>query len=196
MKQWQDTGLAKVVEEEGAKLKLFDPKDESLFRAVRVPDGRSLPESMVLNELFSHDAFINMPIMKDHAGNKFTGTMKNLMGLNFSAANRTFHKPNWKTDPNDIAHLEQCIVDLNKTIKPTLNIVDATEFISTNGPFGPGELLKPGKVVAGTDRVAVDAYCASLLGLKAGDIIQIARASEQGLGEMDLLKVRIRETRV
>jgi len=196
MKQWQDTGLAKVVEEEGAKLKLFDPKEESLFRAVRVPDGRSLPESMVLNELFSYDAFINMPIMKDHAGNKFTGTMKNLMGLNFSAANLTFHKPNWKTDPNDIAHLEQCIVDLNKTIKPTLNIVDATEFISTNGPFGPGELLKPGKVVAGTDRVAVDAYCALLLGLKAGDIIQIARASEQGLGEMDLLKVNIREIRV
>jgi uncharacterized protein (DUF362 family) len=196
MKQWQDTGLAKVVEEEGAKLKLFDPKDESLFKEVRVPDGRSLPEAKILNELFSHDVFINMPITKDHAGNKFTGTMKNLMGLNFSATNRTFHKPNWKTDPNDIAHLEQCIVDLNKTIKPTLNIVDATEFISTNGPFGPGELLKPGKVVAGTDRVAVDAYCASLLGLKAEDIIQIARASEQGLGEMDLLKVRIREMRV
>lgn len=196
MKQWQDTGLAKVVEEEGAKLKLFDPKDESLFRAVHVPDGRSLPEAKILNELFSHDVFINMPITKDHAGNKFTGTMKNLMGLNFSATNRTFHKPNWKTDLNDIAHLEQCIVDLNKTIKPTLNIVDATEFISTNGPFGPGKLLKPGKVVAGTDRVAVDAYCASLLGLKTGDIIQIVRASEQGLGEMDLLKVRIREIRV
>ncbi len=110
-------------------------------------DGRSLQEAKVLNEFFGHDVFINMPITKDHAGNKFTGTMKNLMGLNFSATNRTFHKPNWKTDPNDIAHLEQCIVDLNKTIKPTLNIVDATEFISTNGPFGPGELLRLGKVV-------------------------------------------------
>jgi uncharacterized protein (DUF362 family) len=196
MKQWQDTGLAKVVEEEGARLKLFDPKDESLFRAVQVVDGRSLQEAKVLNEFFGHDVFINMPITKDHAGNKYTGVMKNLMGLNFSATNRSFHKPNWKTDLNDIAHLEQCIVDLNKTIRPTLNIVDATEFISTNGPFGPGELLKPGKVVAGTDRVAVDAYCASLLGLKAGDIIQIVRASEQGLGEMDLLKVRIREIKV
>ena len=196
MKQWEDTGLAKVVEEEGARLKLFDSKDESLFRAVKVADGRSLLEAKVLKEFFDHDVFINMPIMKDHAGNKFTGTMKNLMGLSFSATNRSFHKPNWKTDPNDIAHLEQCIVDLNKAFKPTLNIVDATEFISTNGPFGPGELIRPGKVVAGTDRVAVDAYCASLLGLKAGDIIQIVRASEQGLGEMDLQKVRILESRV
>jgi len=122
--------------------------------------------------------------------------MKNLMGLNFSVSNRSFHKPNWKTDPNDIAHLEQCIVDLNKAIKPTLNIVDATEFISTNGPFGPGELLKPGKVVAGTDRVAVDATCVSLLGLKAEDIVQIVLASQQGLGEMNLLKVKIREVKV
>ena len=61
-----------------------------------------------------------------------------------------------------VAHLEQLIVDLNKALKPALNVVDATEFIVTNGPFGPGELLKPRKVVAGTDPVAVDAYCASL----------------------------------
>jgi uncharacterized protein (DUF362 family) len=134
-----------------------------------------------------------MPITKDHAGNKFTGTMKNLMGLNSPVSNRTFHRPNWKTDPDDVAHLEQSIVDLNKAVKPVLNIVDATEFIVTNGPFGPGEIIKPGKVVAGTDRVAVDAYCASLWGLKAEDIVQIKRAAEQGLGVMDLRKVVVRE---
>jgi len=134
-----------------------------------------------------------MPITKDHAGNKFTGTMKNLMGLNSPANNRTFHRPNWKTDPNDVAHLEQSIVDLNKAVKPALNVVDATEFITTNGPFGPGELIKPQKVVAGTDRVAVDAYCAGLWGLKPEDIVQIKRASEQGLGEMDLGKLSVKE---
>jgi uncharacterized protein (DUF362 family) len=134
-----------------------------------------------------------MPITKDHAGNKFTGTMKNLMGLNSPVNNRTFHRPNWKTDPNDVAHLEQSIVDLNKAVKPALNVVDATEFITTNGPFGPGELIKPQKVVAGADRVAVDAYCAGLWGLKPEDIVQIKRASEQGLGEMDLGKLSVKE---
>ena len=79
-----------------------------------------------------------MPITKDHAGNKFTGALKNLMGLNSPGNDRTFHKPNWKTDPDDIAHLDQCIVDLNQVVKPALNIVDATEFIVSNGPFGPG----------------------------------------------------------
>ncbi|MCK7482484.1 MAG: DUF362 domain-containing protein [Candidatus Moduliflexus flocculans] len=150
----------------------------------------------MLAAFYDHDVFINMPITKDHAGNKFTGTMKNLMGLNSPANNRTFHRPNWKTDPDDVAHLEQSIVDLNKALKPALNVVDATEFIVTNGPFGPGELLKPRKVVAGTDRVSVDAYCASLWGLKPADIVQIQRASEQGLGTMDPAKVVVKEVRV
>jgi len=195
MKQWEDTGLKAVIDEEGAGLKLFE-KDESLFKAVPVPGGQALKEARVLADLFSHDLLINMPITKDHAGNKFTGTMKNLMGLNSPVNNRTFHRPNWKTDPNDVAHLEQSIVDLNKAVKPALNVVDATEFITTNGPFGPGELIKPQKVVAGTDRVAVDAYCAALWGLQAEDIIQIKRAAEQGLGEIDPAKIVVREARV
>lgn len=195
VKQWEDTGLKAVIDETGAGLKIFE-KDESLFKAVPVPGGQALLEARILAALYDHDVLVNMPITKDHAGNKFTGTMKNLMGLNSPVSNRTFHRPNWKTDPDDVAHLEQSIVDLNKAVTPVLNIVDATEFIVTNGPFGPGEIIKPRKVVAGTDRVAIDAYCASLWGLKAEDIVQIKRASEQGLGVMDLAKVVVRETAV
>jgi uncharacterized protein (DUF362 family) len=195
VKQWEDTGLKAVTDAEGVGLKLFE-KDEALFRAVPIPGGRALTEARILADFYNHDLLINMPITKDHAGNKFTGTMKNLMGLNSPVSNRTFHRPNWKTDPNDVAHLEQSIVDLNKAVKPALNIVDATEFIVTNGPFGPGQLLRPEKVVAGTDRVAVDAYCAGLWGLEPKDIVQIKRASEQGLGEINLDKVVIREENV
>ena len=195
VKQWEDTGLKAVIDAEGVGLKLFE-KDEALFKAVPVPGGLALTEARILADFYDHDVLINMPITKDHAGNKFTGTMKNLMGLNSPMSNRTFHRPNWKTDPGDIAHLEQSIVDLNKAVKPALNVVDATEFIVTNGPFGPGQLLRPEKVVAGTDRVAVDAYCAGLWGLEPKDIVQIKRASEQGLGEINLDKVVIREENV
>jgi uncharacterized protein (DUF362 family) len=191
-KQWDDTGLGAVIEAEGAGLKLFE-KDESLFKPVPVPGGIALKEARVLAAFFEHDALINMPITKDHAGNRFTGTMKNLMGLNSPASNRTFHKPNWQTDPDDIAHLDQCIVDLNKVLKPALNVVDATEFIVTNGPFGPGQLMNPQKVVAGTDRVAIDAYCAALWGLKPEEIVQIKKAAEQGLGKINLDPMFIRE---
>jgi uncharacterized protein (DUF362 family) len=191
-KQWEDTGLKAVLDAEGAGLRLFE-KDESLFKPVPVPNGVVLKEARVLAALYDHDVLINMPITKDHAGNKFTGTMKNLMGLNSPGTNRTFHRPNWKTDPDDIAHLDQSIVDLNKAVKPTLNVVDATEFIVSNGPFGPGQLFRPQRVVAGTDRVAVDAYCAALWGLKPGDIVQIKRGAEQGLGVIDPDKVVLKE---
>ena len=77
-----------------------------------------------------------------------------------------------------------------------LNVVDATEIIVTNGPFGPGQLFRPGKVVAGTDRVAIDAYCASLRGLDPKDIVQIKKGAEQGLGQIDLTKVVLREENI
>ena len=66
--------------------------------------------------------------------------MKNLMGLNFAEVNRTFHTGDFKTKPDDIDRLDQCIADLNLAVKPTLCVIDATEFITTNGPFGPGVL--------------------------------------------------------
>jgi uncharacterized protein (DUF362 family) len=193
LKNWESTGLDRVAAEEGAALKLIE-RDEANFKPVPVPDGKALNEARILNVLYDHDVFINMPVTKDHAGNKFTGTMKNLMGINSPANNRAFHKPNWQTDSQAIEHLEQSIADLNTIVKPALNVVDATEFITANGPFGPGEIIKPKKVVAGVDRVAVDAYCASLWGLKADDIVQIKKAQEHGLGLFDLTKVRIKET--
>ena len=195
MKQWEDTGLKAVLDAEGAGLKLFG-KDEALYKAVPVPNGVEIKEVRLLAAVFEHTVLINMPITKDHAGNKFTGSMKNLMGLNSPASNRTFHKPKWQTDPAETAFLDQSIVDLNKAFKPALNVVDATEILVSNGPFGPGQLMRPNRVVAGTDRVAIDAYCATLWGLKAEDIVQIKRGAEQGLGTINLEKIDLREERL
>ena len=195
-KNWQDTGLAEVIEAEGAQLIIADRRDESLFRPVPVPKGNILKEARILNRFFDSDVFINLPITKDHAGNKFTGTLKNLMGLNSPLNNRSFHKPDWKTNPDSIAHLDQCIADLNTVITPALCLVDATEFITTNGPFGPGKLLTPGQVVGGVDRVTIDSYCCGLWGLKPDEIIMIKRAHQHGLGEIDLSRRKIARLRV
>ena len=192
MENWEKTGLVAVLREEGASLKLVE-SDEANFMPVKVPKGQALKEAMIMKEFYNNDVFIDMPITKDHAGNKFTGTMKNLMGLNFRTNNRLFHREDWTTNPESIQFLDQCIVDLNKAVKPTLCVVDATEFITTNGPFGPGELAKPQKIIAGVDRVAIDAYCTTLWGLTGEDIYAIKLGSAQGLGEMDLDKVGIKE---
>ncbi len=194
-KNWKDSGLAAVIEEEGATLVLVPREDEN-FERVPVPAGTALKEAWIMKEALRRDVLIDVPVTKDHAGNRFTGSLKNLMGLNAPASNRGFHKENWTTDASAIEHLDRSIADLNTVVTPALCVVDATEFIVTNGPFGPGELRKPGKVVAGTDRVAVDAYCASLWGLKANEIGTIRYAHDHGLGEIDLARVRIREAAV
>lgn len=192
-KNWEDTGIKKVVDSESVNLVITDLHDESLFKPVPVPKGIALKEARIMKTLYDYDVLIDMPITKDHSGNRFTGTMKNLMGLNSPASNRTFHRENWTTDADSIRHLEQCIADLNTIVHPDLCIVDATEFIITNGPFGPGKLHRPLKVVAGTDRVAIDAYCSTLWGLNPADLIAITKAHEHGIGEIDLKKVKIKE---
>ena len=192
-KHWEDCGLLAVVQEERAVPKLV-PQEEANFAAVFLPMGKAIKEVRLMKELSTHDVFLNLPITKDHIGTRFTGTLKNMMGLNSRANNRNFHKENWKTDPNDIGFLEQCIADLNTVIRPALCIVDATSFISTNGPMGPGELSKPQKVVVGRDRVAIDTYCASLLGLKPAEVGVLKMAVEHGLGRMDLSKIKVSET--
>jgi uncharacterized protein (DUF362 family) len=189
---WEASGLDVAVKEAGANLK-FIAAEEANFKVVPIQGWKAHQELMIMKEFFNNDVFIDMPITKDHAGNKFTGTMKNLMGLNYRPNNRLFHKEDWTTNPESIQFLDQCIVDMNKPIKPTLCVVDATEFITTNGPFGPGELTKPQKVIAGVDRVAIDAYCTTLWGLTGEDIYAIKLGFEQGLGEMDLEKVGIKE---
>lgn len=189
-KSWEGTGVGEAVEKAGGVLQLVDRKDESLFRPVAVPRGKILKEARIMDAFFSHDVFINMPISKDHVGNRFTGTLKNLMGLSSPKTNRTFHTGNFKND--DIGHLDQCIADLNTIVSPSLCVVDSTEFIVTNGPFGPGELKRPRNVVAGIDRVAIDAFCATLWDLDPGGIIMIDRAHEHGLGEIDYTKLKIR----
>jgi uncharacterized protein (DUF362 family) len=189
---WEASGLDVAVRETGANLKFIEA-EEANFKMVPVQGWKAHQELMIMKEFYNNDVFIDMPITKDHAGNKFTGTMKNLMGLNYRANNRLFHKEDWTTNPESIQFLDQCIVDLNKAVTPTLCVVDATEFITTNGPFGPGELNKPQKIIAGVDRVAIDAYCTTLWGLTGEDIYAIKFGSEQGLGEIDLNKVGIKE---
>jgi len=190
-KNWEATGLAEVIRSEGAALALVE-NSESQFKPVPLAKGKDLTEARIMRAVFEHDVLIDIPIVKDHAGNRFTGTMKNLMGVNYSQVNLFFHSGRFK-DPDDIGHLDQCIADLNLAVRPALCVVDLTEVISTNGPFGPGKLIQPGRVVAGVDRVALDAYGASQLGIEAKEILMIRRGSEHGLGEIDLQRVSIAE---
>ena len=193
IRYWQNTGIKRVIDEEGANLVIADQADQLQFTAIPVPGGKLLHEVEIMNRFFDYDVFITTPITKEHSGNNFSATMKNMMGINSPRSDQSFHKRDWTFLRDDIEYLEQCIADLNTVIKPDLCIVDATEFVITNGPHGPGELRKPSKVIAGIDRVAVDTYCARLFDYNPKDISVLRKAYEHGIGEMDLTRVKIEE---
>ena len=138
---------------------------------------------------------INIPIAKHHDGVGFTGAVKNMMGGQSRNTHRFFHfSTGGRGYYDDLEFLSQCIADLNLLRKPDLCIMDGTEMITENGPFGPGRLVRPQKVIAGTDRVAMDVYGANLLGLKGEEILTTRKVFAYGMGKIDLSSLKIQET--
>jgi uncharacterized protein (DUF362 family) len=80
--------------------------------------------------------------------------------------------------------------------QPDLVVADAIEFITGNGPSGPGPLKRLDLVIAGTDPVAIDAFGSTCLDMDPSEILIVAKAYESGLGEMNLEKLSIVEYEV
>jgi uncharacterized protein (DUF362 family) len=172
------SGVKEAAEQAGARV--FSGHLRGAYRTVALPQAKSLRETEILRSVLDCDVLINVPIVKVHYATGYTFSMKNFIGVNWnmSGVHRT------------PLGLHQGIADISTLIKPSLIVVDAVKVLANNGPKGPGKLLDVGQVVVGVDPVAVDAYCAGLMGRKPGDIPFIRLAHDQGLGEMNLNKIR------
>jgi len=187
---WNRSSLAEKYGKELEELRSAGP-----YIKVKIPGGTALKEAEVAKGLLDCDVFINIPIAKNHAGTHYTGVLKNMMGACPYSTNSYFHMgKDGKAAKayEDVDFLSQCIADLNLLRKPDLCVVDATEFITTNGPFGPGKLKKLHNIVAGTDRVLVDAYCCTFLGLEAKNVAMITMARQHQLGSTDVDAAKIK----
>ncbi len=174
--------------------------DDTDHKTIKIPGAKVLKEADILEGPLVYDRLFNLPIIKNHSGVAMTCTLKNMMGLAAFSTNIKFHYgPNYIRGFlkelgdffADVDYFSQCVADLNRVRTVELCVVDATEFITTNGPSGPGEMARPKQVVAGTDRVAMDALCCQYLGLKAAEIGMITKSHAAGLGEIDLGRVKI-----
>jgi uncharacterized protein (DUF362 family) len=187
---WKRTPLAAKYEKEIGAVK----KCSGNYVETTVAKNKTLKKTSVVKEFLDCDVFINLPIIKHHVGVGMSGNLKNLMGVNTNGANQFFHAGSGaKGEYDDIPFLAQCVADLNTLRQPDLCIADATEFLLTNGPAGPGELRKLNKIILGADPVAVDSYGATLVNLKAADVLMIAKSVEWGIGRMDVAKLAVKE---
>ena len=187
---WKRAPLASKYEKEIGAVR----KCSGNFVEKEVARNKTLKRTSVVREFLDCDVFINLPIIKNHVGVGMSGNLKNLMGVNTNASNQFFHSGSGaKGEYDDVPFLAQCVADLNTLRKPDLCVADATEFLLTNGPAGPGELRKLDKIILGTDPVAVDAFGAPLVNLKAADVLMITKSVEWGLGRMDVAKLNVKE---
>ncbi len=186
VKYWQRSSLYSSYSELVSLIKKPGPD-----KNIDIPKGMHLKKAEIAEALLECDVLINVPIVKHHRGTNFTANLKNMMGACPYSTNRFFHQGGGGYENPEF--LSQCIADLNLVRKPDLCIADATEFITTNGPAGPGEIKKVNTVIAGTNPVAVDACGASAMNKLPSDILMIKYAYDHGLGEMDLLKLNIQQ---
>jgi uncharacterized protein (DUF362 family) len=142
------------------------------------PEGFHLPRHVVNAEYN-----VSTCCLKTHgSGGVFTMSMKLSVGLTPKPIRRGMHR-----SPD----MRRMIAELNQGYQPSLIVMDGIEAFTDGGP-SRGTLKQGNVVVAGTDRVAVDAVgLAVLKELGSNDAImgtpifqqeQMARAVEIGLG--------------
>jgi len=180
------SGLKKTAQAAGAEI--LSGHGRNVYREVALPRGRKLKKAEYIKDALDADVLINFPLPKQHFATEVTLGMKNLMGLVWDMA--LLHR----------IDLHQCIADIGTIRHPDLVVVDAIRILTSNGPKGPGKTEDPLQVIAGTDLVAVDAYCAGLFkNPRTGkpflprEVGFIKNAHDLGLGEIDLAKVRMKK---
>jgi len=173
------SGIQEQVQAAGGEMVVMSSRK---FVSTPIPDGKWLKKTDVYEEILKADVLINVPITKTHGSSRVTAAMKNLMGI-------------VRDRPTMHNRLGQAIADLNTLVKPQLTVLDAVRILTAYGPSG-GKLSyvkKLDTVVAGTDVVAIDAYAATLLGLKPTDLDYVKIGASMGLGQSDLSKLKIEE---
>ena len=158
---------------------------------VAIPGGKNLKEAQIHEALIEADAWINVPILKNHGGAKLTSAMKNYMGIVWDR--RYFHQ-------ND---LQQCIADIcTWEKKPVLNVVDAYRIMHQNGPQGKSaaDVATLKSLIVSPDIVATDAAALALFNqvkqLDMEAVSHIGKGEDLKLGPADLKKKNIKRIKL
>jgi len=189
IKSYKNSGIEDAAKAAGAKV--MPAHLESYYRTVSLPQGVKLKSTKIHEAILDADAWINVPILKNHGGANLSISMKNMMGIVWDRG--FFHQ-------ND---LQQCIADVcTLAKKPVLNVVDAYRLLKTNGPRGRSAsdaVLTKGLFIS-TDIVAVDTASATFFNqireMPLDTVGHLANGQALKLGTMDLEKLNIKRIKM
>jgi uncharacterized protein (DUF362 family) len=140
----------------------------------RVRVGRAVTEA---------DVLINVPVLKTHRQTLLSNCVKNIgVGVACREEKKRLHG----------LGIDEGLLDVYSVVRPNFNVVDALVGLEGDGPnFPPGKPKPLGLIVAGEDGVAVDAVCASLIGLDPWEVKHLKLAHKKGLGIADLGQIEV-----
>lgn len=180
----REKGIALLCREEGLGLVNFEELAEADWVRVR-PTGSHWREGfLVARPVMTAECVVATCCLKTHGyGGVFTMSLKLAVGIT--------HKDNMFELHSSIFSMRKMIAEINQAYTPELIVMDGLEIFTDGGP-AHGVLKKPGVILAGTDRVAMDAVGLAILkqmGSNRKIMVtpifeqdQIARAVELGLG--------------
>lgn len=148
---------------------------EPVVREVQTPDAFAAGSLQLASEMLDADVFINVGKLKSHSLTAFTGCAKNLYG-----AVPGLFKVEYHARFAEITDFANLVCDINRTLVPTLNLLDAVVGMEGNGPTG-GTPREIGGILGGVNAFAVDALGARLLSLPLERSPILRAAQEKGL---------------
>lgn len=177
-KSYHSSGIAAAAKAAGAEVVFLDRRR---FRQTAI-GGERVKTIPIYPDILECDLVLNVPIIKHHGLAKATMCMKNYMGV--IEERRTFHQA-----------IADCLADLTRFMKPPVCVLDGIRILKAHGPKGgnPADVELKTAVAAGTDVVALDAWGAELMGLKASDVESTVKGQAMGLGTMDYRSSNLKE---
>jgi uncharacterized protein (DUF362 family) len=168
------SGIERAAEQAGAKVLYVADVNSRLYKQITVRDGVYLKETLVNKYVLESDAFINLPVAKQHSTSGLTIGMKNMMGITGDNRSR------WHWD------IHEAISDINMAVPSDLTVVDATAIMTRRGPTGGSlsYLEDTDTIIASSGVAQADAETAYLFGKKPGDLGYLRLAEEKGLGSI------------
>ncbi len=189
-KVMEEIGVFDLAEELGFETMVFDELKAEDWVMVQPPDSHWKKGFPFARPCLEAEALVQTCCLKTHGfGGQFTMSLKNSVGM---VAKRNLRdKHDFMRELHLTLRQRLMIAEINTAYTPALIVLDGVEAFVSKGP-AKGKLVSPEVVLAGTDRVAIDAVGVALLryyGCKTkvarGKIFQqeqIARAVELGLG--------------
>lgn len=181
---YKNSGIEEAAKRAGARVAFAH--DEKYYKSVELPKAISMKQVKIHEAIVDCDAWINVPVLKNHGGAKMTISMKNFMGIVWDR--RFMHANN----------LQQSIADCSTYQKmPVLNIVDAYRIMVKNGPKGRtiDDVQTPRALFISTNVVSADSaalrFFSQFTPIKLDDVQHITLAEKMGVGSTNLDDLKI-----